>query len=519
MIFFYVILLLVGLIFTKSGLFWVYLWQTKEYRLDRFWAEYGHPKKLGKFWLFSGGRKFHQPIHTIKSILIYFFSLAVAELAIFVLLKMFFGGILANFWLLIISLIVLYLLMPLIVSFHVFVFFIPTVIVKRIIYRLAAGKMRKIDNLTVIGITGSYGKSSTKEFLAQILEKKFWVIKTPENINSEIGVAKFVLKNVDTSGHSVLRFCHPEGAQRPKDLTNDDKILRFVQNDKKMIFIVEMGAYKRGEIKRICDIVRPKIGIITGVNEQHLALFGSIENIKKAKFELVESLPDDGLAVFGGDNRYCMEMSESHGGKKAVCHSAGLPFNVSIAYQGGELPRHYLSNIAIAVEVARYLGMKDEEIKEAVASLKLSDRMTKIYSGKNGVLIIEDTYSANLDGVLAALDCLAQQKQKTKIIVMPCLIELGKAAEEAHHRIGKRIGEVCDLAIITTPDYFSIIKKEVGSVVSTSTSLSTSLSNQDKAVLAVEPAKAIEFLKDKLNLDAAVLLEGRLANEIVEFLK
>ena len=415
MAFLYVILLLTALVLTKSSLFWLSLWQTKEYRLDRFWAEYGHPKRLAKFWLFSGGRKFRQPINTAKSLLIHFVSLAVVGILMFFLLKIFFGGVLTSYWLLIISLIILYLLMPLIVSFNVFVFYIPTVVIKRIIYRLAAEKMRQMNDLTVVGITGSYGKSSTKEFLAQILEKKFNVIKTPENINSEIGVAKFVLKNVD------LMTCRGRSSAKCRGTTSADI--------GKTVFIVEMGAYKRGEIKRICDIVKPKIGIITGINEQHMALFGSVENIKKAKFELIESLPEDGLAIFSGDNKYCLEMSEAHRGKRVICHGFGLPFHVSISYRGGEIPHHYLSNIATAVEVARYLGMKDDEIQEAVASLKLSDRMTKIYSGKNGVTVIEDTYSANPDGALSAMDYLDGQKQKTKIVVMPCLIELGRAAE------------------------------------------------------------------------------------------
>lgn len=478
MVFLYVVLLLAGLVFTKSSLFWVYLWQTKEYRLDRFWAEYGHLRKLGRFWLFSGGRKFHQPIHTIKSILIHFASLILVGLAMFVLLKMFFGGVLSDGWLFIISLIVLYFLIPFIVSFHVFIFYIPTVIAKRIFYRLAAEKMRKIDNLTVIGITGSYGKSSTKEFLAQILEKKFEVIKTPENINSEIGVAKFVLSNLAVLG----------GDSSPS-----------AQNDKKKIFIVEMGAYKRGEIKRICDIVGPKIGIVTGISEQHLALFGSIENIKRAKFELIESLPEDGLAVFSGENKYCLELAKEHGKKKVICSA-----NDASKYANyTNLPRHYLSNIVAAAEVAKYLGMSEGEIKEAIQGIKLTERMMRTFVGRNGALVVDDTYSANPDGVLVALDYLAQQKQRTKIIVMPCLIELGKAAEEVHHRIGKRIGEVCDLAVITTSDYFYVIEGEAG----------------DKSVLVGSTAKAIEFLEGKLNSDTAVLLEGRLAEKIVDFVK
>jgi UDP-N-acetylmuramoyl-tripeptide--D-alanyl-D-alanine ligase len=511
----YIVLLLTALVLTKSSLFWVYLWQTKEYRLDRFWAEYGQFKKLGRFWLFSGGRKFHQPIHTLKSILIHFISLAIVSLAIFILLEMFFGGTLSDSWPFIVGLIILYLLMPLIVSLNVLIFYLPTVIIKNIIYRLAAKKMRKIDNLTVIGITGSYGKSSTKEFLAQILGRKFEVIKTPENVNSEIGVAKFVLsRHSEFISESQIRV--NDGGEMLKPL--DTKVLadrsachrcakalmgRQVQYDnvkrRQKIFIVEMGAYKRGEIKRICNIVKPKIGIITGISEQHLSLFGSIENIKRAKFELIESLPEDGLAVFSGENKYCLEMAERRGKKKVICSASDA--NKYANYTN--LPKHYLSNIVAAAEVAKYLGMSDEEIKEAIKNIKLTERMTKAFTGRNGVLIIDDTYSANPDGVLAALDYLARQKQKTKIIVMPCLIELGKLAEEVHHRIGKRIREVCDLAVITTSDYFYAIESEAG----------------DKSVLVGSPIKTIEFLKDKLNSDTAILLEGRLAETIVDFVK
>jgi len=129
----------------------------------------------------------------------------------------------------------------------------------------------------VIGITGSYGKSSTKEFLATILSAKYKVCKTSANRNSEIGVAE-----------TVLRELKPEHE----------------------IFIVEMGAYRTGEIKAICDIVHPTIGVLTAVSEQHLALFGSLEATKKAKYELIEALPENGIAIFNADNRATRELAE-----------------------------------------------------------------------------------------------------------------------------------------------------------------------------------------------------------------
>ncbi|GAI48689.1 unnamed protein product, partial [marine sediment metagenome] len=133
----------------------------------------------------------------------------------------------------------------------------------------------QFKNLLVVGITGSYGKTSTKEFLATVLSKRFNVLKTKEHQNSEIGISRCILN----------------------ELKPEHKV-----------FIVEMGAYGKGGIKLLCDIAKPKIGILTGMNEQHLALFGSQENIIKTKYELIENLPSDGMAIFNGNNKYCSEL-------------------------------------------------------------------------------------------------------------------------------------------------------------------------------------------------------------------
>ena len=142
---------------------------------------------------------------------------------------------------------------------------------KKRIIKKAMAKMRTLKKIKVIGITGSYGKTSTKEFLDVILSEKYRVIKTTGNNNTNIGVAKTVLNKV---------------------------------NDNYDYFICEMGAYKIGEIEEICGIVKPEIGILTGINEQHLDLFGSIENTVKAKFELIEALSKKGVAILNRDNKY-----------------------------------------------------------------------------------------------------------------------------------------------------------------------------------------------------------------------
>ncbi len=439
---------IIFLISLKAVLFWVYLWQIKEYRLDRFRAEYGSFNKLSRFWLGGGGRRLYRPIFTAKAALISLISiLIIAYLIVF-------NGIITDF--------LTYFAVPFIVSLSVVVSYIPTFLIKESIFRSAERKISRLKNLTVIGITGSYGKSSTKEFLYQILSQKFKVVKTPTNINSEIGIARFVLRNI-----------------KPEH----------------QVFIAEIGAYKRGEIKKVCAFIKPKIGILTGISEQHLALFGSLENTRKAKFELIESLPEDGLAVFNGEDSYVADLLSDWSGKK-------------ILYRTREdvrpdLPPFYRLNLSGAVAVAEYLGMTKKEIGSALGKIELGERMIREFVGKSGTLVIDDTYSANPDGVLAALDYLAGKSQKNKIIVMPCLIELGGANRLVHRKIGQAINEVCNLAIITTANCFRIIKREA----------------RDKAVFQSEIPQIQTTLSSKLGPETVILLEGRVPGEVINFLK
>lgn len=464
-IFLFIILIVATLVFVKSILFWVYLWQVKEYRLDRFLAEYGDVKKIFRFWVGSGGRKIYKPKWTTKAALICIISFLLIEAAsiltpfnpqlVFIYVPVFY--------------ILLYLLLPPLIYAVVLVFKIPTFFAKRSLAMQASRKIKKMKNLLVIGITGSYGKSSTKEFLGQILAHRFKVVKTAGNVNSELGVFRFVLENlpVDTE-----------------------------------IFIVEIGAYKIGEIREICKVVRPKIGILTGVSEQHLALFGSLENTKKAKFELIGSLPKDGVAFFNGENKLALELAEKWQGKGIIYRSSLFPITK-------KLPRHYELNLSGAMDVARYLDMSTKEIDEAVKAMDFDAIVSSRYTGRNGALIINDTYSANPDGVLAALDLLASEPQHKRIIIMPCLIELGRAATEIHQKIGHKINDICDLAIITTYDYFKDIKKGAGDGFDKLTTSKVVFEN------SLEGIKSI--LDKKLSKDTAVLLEGRLPTEIIAY--
>ncbi|MFH1894776.1 MAG: Mur ligase family protein, partial [Patescibacteria group bacterium] len=312
----------------KITLFYLYLWQLKEYHIGRFLDHFNtdkgrklifDPANILKIILllffpavplltFFGTillylfefiktsfdfitKRAKLPVLTKKSIFLISVSLVLQIAFLYIVFQNLWyferfiifwdvGDIaIFTFWILLFD-----ILAPVIVSIIVLLFQPLTVLARNRIIKRAKIKREKFPNLLVVGITGSYGKTSTKEFLASILSERFNVLKTKNHQNSEIGISQCIL--------SELKPEHE-------------------------IFIVEMGAYNRGGIKLLCDIVKPKIGILTGINEQHMATFGSQENIIKGKYELIESLPrsepqvllrglpKDGIAFFNVKNKYC----------------------------------------------------------------------------------------------------------------------------------------------------------------------------------------------------------------------
>jgi len=423
------------LIFVKLLFFWLWLWQLKEYHTGRFLAHFQEGQAIKK--VLSSVWRLKYPKFTKKIIVISFTS-------IFLAILMFSKGFYFSAFLLII--------------FIPLIFQIPTVIWRNRFLGKARKKREQFQNLLVIGITGSYGKTSTKEFLATILSEKFNVLRTKEHQNSEMGISQCILNELKPE-HEV--------------------------------FVVEMGAYNRGGIKLLCDITKPKIGILTGINEQHLALFGSLENIIKTKYELMESLPEDGIAFFNEKNKYCLELYQKTKIKKKL--------------YGQEVKLAGLENIEGAKLVARELGMSESEISRAVEKIENKFPGIKQKKGINGLNIIDATYSANPDGVVAHLDYLNIFPGK-KVIVMPCLIELGSATIEVHKKIGQKIGEVCDLAIITTKERFKEIKESA---------LKSGLKEEN--ILFLEDPKLIfEKIMVFCQSNDVVLLESRVPASLIK---
>ena len=318
------------------------------------------------------------------------------------------------------------------------------------IYR-ATKKIARFPNVTVIGITGSYGKSTVKEYTSHILGKKFRVLRTPGNINTDIGVAMFVLR---------------------QNLAEAD------------VLVVEMGAYKIGEIDKICQMVKPKIAVLTAIIEQHLILFGSIENVQQAKYELLRAIPANGLVVTNADNTYCVEFLPELACKNQQTFGEELDNHPTLlideagyrngfasgqySYQGRDwhitapvVGAHQVTNLAPAVMVATHLGMSQEEITVACATLPAGDHGLKIFPFGQAT-IIDDSYNSNPAGFSAALEVLSSfPSSQSRVVITRGMLELGDRHDEIHETIAEEIAFCADTLVIITPDAADALQRGV----------------------------------------------------------
>lgn len=283
-----------------------------------------------------------------------------------------------------------------------------------------------------IGVTGSFGKTSVKEILKTLLSEKYSVLATPQSYNTPLGIALTV-----------------------KDGVNAD------------YFIAEAGARHKGDIKEICGIVKPSIGVLTGINGQHVETFGDEKAVKAAKFELFENLRGDKIAVFSADSDGSRELFNKFVGDKSLAgikgdfvraenvrtSSAGSSFTLLIK---GEEPircktsllgKHNVSDIVLAAAVAYKCGLSVDEIARGIEKCSPTEHRCSIIKAEGGGTIIDDTYNSNEDGARAALKTLSLFKGR-KTVITAGLVELGKREDEANENLGKSIAEHADEVII-----------------------------------------------------------------------
>ena len=289
--------------------------------------------------------------------------------------------------------------------------------------------------LIVIGVTGSFGKTSTKNYLASILAEKYNVLVTPGNFNTLLGVIRTIREQ--------LRSYH-------------------------QVFIVEMGAKQRNDIKEICDLVHPTIGIVTAVGEMHLETFKSIENIQDTKFELINSLPANGLGIVNNDSEFIRNYKgaiirskllryavENEGDYKATdvqygANGVSFSLNGEGQYNSRLLGTGNLLNILASIAVADHLEVPAHKQCNAIARLQPVEHRLSMKVA-NGITVLDDAYNSNPNGARMALEVLKNFKvgeENKRIVITPGFVEMGSRQAAANKELGSNIAGSCDYAII-----------------------------------------------------------------------
>lgn len=415
-------------------------WQLREYRFDRMssWLNTAEGRKsIFNLWFFKG--LLPRPKLSGRTILIAILSIAIA-FAIWLLCFAFLYGFYRSTWWEhgtgptisleppLTALLIAERTLWLSVSIGTMISKIPATLARRQLFNKAQNITSNTGKgLTIIGITGSYGKSSTKEILIHLLQDKFGkdaVLYNPANENNEVAIARLIINNKS-----------------------------FFQQKTPRYFVCEMGAYSGGEIKMMCDFVQPHIGILTGLNQQHIELFGSFETIKKTKFELAEAATQK--VFFNADNAYLQGLFDDRkinaqpialSSRRALTNlkSTKTKTTFTLYDQNFVLPwpgEFFAQNALLALECAREMGLTPTELTAALKSLPPLKRALNLETHKDGYTIMHDTYSANPDGVLSAIDHLKNFKGQRILISLP-LKELGDKSYEVHQRIFEKLKEL-----------------------------------------------------------------------------
>ena len=298
----------------------------------------------------------------------------------------------------------------------------------------AAWWRNRLPDLLVVGITGSVGKTSTKETVASVLQRGGETYRSPGNMNSEIGLPLSLLEVRPDNSAAVLEMG---------------------------------GAYAFGEIRLLCEIARPRIGVVTNIHPVHLERMGSIEAIAETKAELVEAIPSDGWAILNGDDPRVRAMAERCKGqvlffglgeendvRATGVESDGLEGTAFWLHLEGEENRvripliggHAVELALAAIAVGRAAGLDLADILQGLAEPGVQVRLL-VLEGPNGSQMIDDTYNASTPSVMSALGLLAVMQPRRAIAVLGDMRELGEVTENEHITVGRRAGEVADLVV------------------------------------------------------------------------
>jgi UDP-N-acetylmuramoyl-tripeptide--D-alanyl-D-alanine ligase len=283
-------------------------------------------------------------------------------------------------------------------------------------------------NGEVVGVTGSAGKTSTKDVIAEMLSVKMPAAKTIGNFNNHVGVPL-----------SILRL--PAQAR---------------------VAVLEIGMNHAGEIRALSAIARPRIGVVTNVGHAHMEAFQSIEDVAAAKRELIEALPADGIAVLNADDPLVIQFRKVHGGRtitfglnegadvraeQVSVTAEGVRFQVNgVQFESRLLGRHSILNLLAGIAVASLYDIRPEQLVGVVGQLSAGSMRGQRFA-HNGILILNDCYNSNPDAARAMIDVLQETPAKRRIAVLGEMLELGRWAESLHRDVGRYVAN-CGIDVL-----------------------------------------------------------------------
>ena len=277
------------------------------------------------------------------------------------------------------------------------------------LYELAKKRLEEVKP-EIIAVTGSTAKTSTKEAIATVLSQKFKVLKSEGTLNTKLGLALEIV----------------------------NKLKKFHQK-----LVVEVGMDRLGEIAETCQLIKPRIGVVTFINPTHQEKLKTLENIIKAKGELLEALPSDGVAVLNWDDENARSLHKKFEGP-IVWYGKAEEAEIRPDFITVEIPllgEHQIYNVLAAAAVGKVCGLTNKGINNSIKKLKPLKSRLNLLNGINGSEILDDTYNSSPKSAAAALKVLKNFPAKRRIAVLGDMLELGDFEEEAHRLVGRMVAE------------------------------------------------------------------------------
>lgn len=482
MIAFVIFCIIITLPFTLVRLLrWLAWSQQKEYRLDRMWNFLLSPEGTNELIRVIPNKKdfsrtgLKRPVVTIRIMIVFFISLVLLGFLLALSLN-------KQLWLLPF---VIYLLTPLLIIISSFLTENLKSLISLVLMIIAQQKVNRKEP-KIIGITGSYGKTATRHLCTHVLSQKYTIYTPPKSHNTPLSIAWDLIKNY---------------------------------KDQEIVFL-EFAAYKKGEIKKLAKWFQPEISIITGLTSQHLALFGSLENIVKAKGELVKNTKIDGTILFNkmdpGAEKICLQdeskkrqgYSPKNNDTLLTKASLDKKARLNIFWDDQKLNTnliglHHAETISAAISLGLLLEVRKDKIIHGIKSFLPENVFTQSYfHPKTNTLIINDGKTTNPKGFRSALEILSHYKKQDKntILITGGIVDLGDETESIHLDLARAAKPIVDMVFYTGSDGQAAFKEV----------FENRMTNNLPTLISLIP---------KFNEDDVVLIEGHIPLELNKLLK